>query len=147
MLLDAVRNDYHLESDEILSPIADKLVRMTPPGASSPLIAALEMMPRIRVLYDDIESVDCESLGNSKTQLRLECEDQDAESSLLNDAQVLSSLIGEWLQFYGPTTAEYILETLGIGEAELSLTLEDLVDSQKIIIGQLVEGHRWRNPL
>ena len=139
VLLDAVCNDHHLEPDEILSPIADKLVRMKPPGASSPLIAALEMMPRIRVLYDDIESLDCESLGNSKALLHFKPEDRDADSSAVDDAQELTSLIGEWLQFYGPTTSEYVQETLGIREAELSLALEDLVDSEKIIIGQLVE--------
>ena len=35
-LLDAIHRDHNLESDEILSPIADKLVRITPPDAFSP---------------------------------------------------------------------------------------------------------------
>ena len=139
-LLDAIQRDHNLEPDEILSPIADKLVRIKPPAASSPLIAALEMMPRIRALYDDVESIDCESLGVPETMLRLKNQDRRADSSAVDDAQEQTSLIAEWLQFYGPTTAEYVQETLGIGEEELSLALEDLVDSEKIIIGQLVEG-------
>ena len=65
-LLDAIHRDHNLESDEILSPIADKLVRITPPDAFSPLIAALEMMPRVRALYDDIDAVECESPGFQK---------------------------------------------------------------------------------
>ena len=138
-LLGAIRNDHHLEPDEILSPIADKIVRIKPPDASDSLIVALEMMPRIRVLYDDIATLEYESLGNPKALLCLKSQDQDADASVVDDAQELSSLIGEWLQFYGPTTSEYMQETLGIGENRLSLALDDLVDSQKIIIGQLVE--------
>ena len=138
-LLDAIHRDHNLESDEILSPIADKLVRITPPDAFSPLIAALEMMPRVRALYDDIDAVECESPGVQKALLRLNPEDQDADASALEGDQELTSVIGEWLQFYGPTTAEHVQETLGIGVEKLSLALEDLVDSQKIIIGQLVE--------
>lgn len=138
-LLDAIQRDHNLEPDEILSSIADKLVRIKPPAASSPLIAALEMLPRIRALYDDVESMDCESLGVPESMLRLKYQDQEADSSAVDDAQEQTSLIAEWLQFYGPTTAEYVQETLGIGEEELSLALDDLVDSQKIIVGQLVE--------
>ncbi len=138
-LLGAIRNDHNLEPDEILAPIAEKLVRMKPPNASDSLIVALEMMPRIRALYDEIETLEYESLGNPKALLRLKSQDEDADSSVVDDAQELSSLIGEWLQFYGPTTSEYMQETLGIGEDQLSLALDDLVDSQKIIIGQLVE--------
>ena len=139
-LLDAIRRDHGLEPDDILSPITDKLVRIKPPGVSDSLIVALEMMPRIRVLYEDIETVECESLGNPKILFRLKDEDRGANISTIDDAQELTSLIGEWLQFYGPTTAEYIQRTLGIGEEKLSLVLEDLSDSQNIIIGQLVEG-------
>lgn len=139
-LLDAIQRDHNLEPDEILSPIADKLVRIKPPAASSPLIAALEMMPRIRAFYDDVESMNCESLGVPETMLRLKNQTQRADFSAVDDAQEQTSIIAEWLQFYGPTTAEYVQETLGIGEEKLSLALEDLVDSEKIIIGQLVEG-------
>ena len=139
-LLYAIHRDHNLEPDEILAPIADKLVRIKPPAASSQLIAALEMMPRIHALYDDVESMDYESLGNPGTKLRFKYQDQGADSSAVDDAQEQTLLIAEWLQFYGPTTAEYVQETLGIGDEELSLALEDLEESEKIIIGQLVEG-------
>ena len=138
-LLDAIRNDHNLEPDEILSPIAAKLVRIKPSDASDSLIVALEMMPRICVLYDDMETLEYESLGVPNALLHFEPEDRDADSAADDDAQDFTSLIGEWLQFYGPTTAEHIGETLGIGRDELSLALGDLVDSQKIIVGQLVE--------
>ncbi len=138
-LLEAIRSDHNLEPDEILSPIADKLVLIKPPEASDSLIVALEMMPRICVLYDNIESIEGESLGKPKAPLNFKPEVKDADSSAIDDAQELTSLIGEWLQFYGPTTSEYIGETLGIAEVQLSLALDDLADSQKIIVGQLVE--------
>ena len=57
------------------------------------------MMPRIRRLYDDIDAVECESLGVPKALLRLNPEDQDADASALEDDQELTSVIGEWLQF------------------------------------------------
>ena len=38
MLLTAIHNDHNLESEEMLSPITDKLVRIKPPDASAPLI-------------------------------------------------------------------------------------------------------------
>ena len=138
-LLDAIHSDHGLEPDEILSPIAGKLVRIKPPDASDSLIVALEMMPRIRALYDDIESIECKSLGNPKAVLNSMPQDRHADSAADDDDQDFTSLIGEWLQFYGTTTADYIGETLGIGAEGLSLALEDLVDSQKIIAGQLVE--------
>ena len=78
-------------------------------------------------------------MGNPKAMLNFMPQDRDADSAADDDAQDFTSLIGEWLQFYGPTTSEHIGETLGIGRDELSLALDDLVDSQKIIVGQLVE--------
>ncbi len=138
-LLDAIRSDHNLKPEEILSPIAAKLVRIKPSDASDSLIVALEMMPRICALYDNIESIDCESIGDPKVPLHFKPEIQDANSSTDDDVQELTSIIGEWLQFYGSTTSERIGETLGIGEDQLSLALDDLVDSQRIIVGQLVE--------
>jgi ATP-dependent Lhr-like helicase len=50
----------------------------------------------------------------------------------------LDDLIGQWLQFYGPVTVEFIRETLGIEPERLQSIVEDLTDSQKIVQGQLV---------
>ena len=54
---------------------------------------------------------------------------------------MLISVLGEWLQFYGPATTEFIRTTLGIDDQRLLLALEDLIDSQKLIMGQLVTDH------
>ena len=54
------------------------------------------------------------------------------------DGDGLDALIGQWLQFYGPVTIEFIRTTFGIESERLQLIIEDLIDSQKLIQGQLV---------
>ncbi|MDY6912146.1 MAG: ATP-dependent helicase, partial [Chloroflexota bacterium] len=52
--------------------------------------------------------------------------------------EILTTLLGDWLQFYGPVSFDFIRTTLGIENGPLMLALEYLVDSQKLITGQLV---------
>jgi ATP-dependent Lhr-like helicase len=47
-------------------------------------------------------------------------------------------LLGQWLQFDGPVTVDFLQRTLGMESERLQLALEDLIDSQKVIQGQLV---------
>ncbi len=139
-LLDAIHNDHQLELDELLSSVDDKLVRVRLPRTSKLLIVAVETIPRIRTLFDDIEAVDVELFNQSTDRLRehpISLDDY-SEQTDFRDTQAVTSLLGEWLQFYGPTTAEFIQETLGIESERLQPLLEDLVDSQRIVTGQLV---------
>jgi ATP-dependent Lhr-like helicase len=52
--------------------------------------------------------------------------------------ELLTSLLGEWLQFYGPTSITNINRILGIENQRLNLALEDLIESEKLITGKLV---------
>ena len=139
-LLDAIHKDHQLELDELLHSVDDKLVRIRLPRTSKPLIVAVETIPRIRSLFGDIEVVDVEPFSQStgKPQEHLFSINDYSEQTDLNSTQAFTSLLGEWLQFYGPTTAEFIRETLGIESEQLQLMLEDLADSQSIVMGQLV---------
>ena len=139
-LLNAIHNDHRLEIDDLLPYVDDKLVRVKLPRTSQPSIVAVETIPRIRSLFDDVEAVDVEPFSQPTDQLRehLLSLDDYGEQTDPNDTQAFTSLLGEWLQFYGPITAEFIQETLGIESERLQLLLEDLVDSQRIVIGQLV---------
>ena len=139
-LLNAIHNDHQLELDELLRSANDKLVRVNIPRASKPLIAAVETIPRIRWLYGGVEGVEVEALSQStsKPQELLFPLNGCNEQTDLGSTQAITAMLGEWLQFYGPATAEFIQETLGIESEQLQLMLDDLADSQSIVIGQLV---------
>jgi ATP-dependent Lhr-like helicase len=57
-----------------------------------------------------------------------------------NGSEESATFLGQWLQFYGPVTVDFIRGTLGIEDEHLRLILEDLIDSEKVIEGQLVIG-------
>jgi ATP-dependent Lhr-like helicase len=52
--------------------------------------------------------------------------------------EVLTDVIGEWLQFCGPLTPDLVASRLGVDRQRLSLALEDLTDSRQAVVGQLV---------
>ena len=139
-LLNAIHNDHRLEIDDLLPYVDDKLVRVKLPRTSQPSIVAVETIPRIRSLFDDVEAVDVEPFSQPTDQLRehLLSLDDYSEQTDLTYTQALTSLLGEWLQFYGPITTEFIQETLGIESQQLQQMLNDLADSQTIVMGQLV---------
>jgi ATP-dependent Lhr-like helicase len=137
-LLDAVRRDHEGDPAELLQPIADKLVRMSPEKASEPLIAALEMMHRIGdALYGQGHDVPVESMGPSGDPSI--GRGQDLSASKGDPDEILLSLIGEWLQFYGPVSIPFIETTLGIEDQRLVPVLETLLDSEELVTGQLVK--------
>ncbi len=130
-LLEAVQRDYGAGLKSF-PDLLDKLIQFHPPEATDPLIVAREMLPKtLGSLYGRQRSVHVESL----TGVPLPLEEnvftkEDGESS--------DDLIGQWLQFYGPVTAEFIRDTLGVETERLQWILEDLIDSQSIVQGQLV---------
>ncbi|MFC1971780.1 DEAD/DEAH box helicase [Chloroflexota bacterium] len=134
-LLQAIRHDHELYTDELLESAAGKLVRITPPEASEPLIVARETLPRVIFgLYGNMNIPAELLLPGDVTSVVSE------EPAVPEDDrdEVLTSLLGDWLQFYGPTNFEFMQTTIGIEKQRLSLALEDLIDSQKVIMGQLV---------
>ena len=136
-LLQAMRHDVDVEPEELLDPVAEKLVLVNPPNTSHPLIVAVESLPRIvQALYvrGDMEINPLNPESRIPDTFHAPCKTQD-------DDEMLTSLLGEWLQFYGTTTVDFIRQTLGIENQRLQMALEDLIDSQKIITGQLVANH------
>jgi ATP-dependent Lhr-like helicase len=136
-LMQAMRSDHGPEAEQLLESVIGKFVRLKPPHGSEPLIIALEMMPKITEgLYETEDNLHVESLNPawplptlSRGEITSTQEDRDG---------MLISLLGEWLQFYGPTTVPFVHKALGIDHYRLVKALEDLIDSQKLITGQLV---------
>ena len=64
-LLGAMRRDHGLDPETVLASIAARLVRINPPNAAEPLIAALENLPRISLgLRWDIDSLPASRLDS-----------------------------------------------------------------------------------
>ena len=130
-LLEALQRD-HGADPKSFTDLEDKLIQFYPPESREPLFVAREMLPRmIRTLYGLEKSVRVQSL----TGVPLPKEGYRAPEGQGEDSD---GLIGQWLQFYGPVTIEFIRETLGIESERLQLIIEDLIDSQRVVQGQLV---------
>ncbi|MFC1821801.1 DEAD/DEAH box helicase [Thermodesulfobacteriota bacterium] len=146
-LLRNIENDHGIESGMLINPIAEKLVKITPSLAAESLIVALEVLPRvISTFYDQEENVSMVSLAESMVKPGAAVKETqggmraDVKTSFGEDEDLLSPLLDEWLQFYGPTTTAFVHETLGLDKGRLLLTLEALNESQQIITGKLVKG-------
>lgn len=133
-LHDAMRRDHDAVPEHIVEVVASKLARLYPPGADAPLIVAVERLAAIgAALYGVSDLPRAELLdGDEAVPLPLS-DDFDAE-------EMLTALVGEWLQFYGPRTDAFIASTLGVERGRLELALGDLLDSEKVITDDLITG-------
>jgi ATP-dependent Lhr-like helicase len=133
-LLRAMRKDHGVDPDLLILQLRDKLLQFHPADAVEPLVAAREMFFRILpTFYGPEKPVHVQSLNNAlSTPEKIE----DAVYEGRNEKW--ASLLGEWLQFYGPKTVEFVRRTLGVENERLQWALEDLIDSQKALQGHLV---------
>lgn len=128
----AIQRD-HKEGEDVLKGAAGKLVWFRPPAATAPLIAALERVPElVGALYPPESNVTIDILSGERLREELSSGDEEERNNLL------TMLVGEWLQYFGPTTTDFICTTLGVEQERLLPALEDLLDEQKLISGPLV---------
>ncbi|MHB1000729.1 MAG: DEAD/DEAH box helicase [Armatimonadota bacterium] len=127
-LLQAIEDDHGIGEEEMLRANSGKLAQVMPPLSRTPLIAAVEDLPRLRGLWNGDLSMT--SLHGELMQAPDTDADEDEESA---------GILGEWLSYYGPLSIDSIGETLGIGDERLMLEVEDLIDTQRIIQGRLVQ--------
>jgi ATP-dependent Lhr-like helicase len=134
-LLRAMQRDHGTDPNSFFD-LQYKLIQICPSEAREPVVVAREMLQRIiNHLYGLGRLVHFKSL----TDVPLPEEEfwtHEGEGEESDDLP--NSLIAQWLQFYGPVTLEFIRASLGIESERLQLIIEDLVDSQKLIQGQLV---------
>ncbi|MBN2238644.1 MAG: DEAD/DEAH box helicase [Dehalococcoidales bacterium] len=136
-LLQAVRRDHKTDTKKLQESLAERLVLVTPPAASESLVVALESLPRIvRALYGEQDMVIEPLAGTGKVP---HSGDIDSSDETDDTDEILTDILAEWLRFYGPVTFDFIRSSLGIEKERLSLVLEDSIDSQKVIMGELVK--------
>jgi ATP-dependent Lhr-like helicase len=128
-LLAAIERDHGVERNQVLEPLSGKVAKVRPPRAGEPLIAAVESLPRIIVsLYGDMEVI-AESMDGTPLH-----------ASGDSDEENPASVLGEWLQYYGPCDIPFVESALGMSRTALGLYLDELVETQTVIIGVLVSG-------
>jgi len=136
-LLQAMHDDHGTDTSELPQATDERLVRITPPASSGPLIVALEALPRIHhALYPEQDPAVQSLVGAGEVRQTARGVETTSEG---DRDELFAATLGEWLQFYGPVTFEFVQTTLGVERQRLSLALEDLIDSQKAIVGQLVK--------
>jgi len=136
-LLQAMKTDHKTDIKKLHESITDRLALINPPVASEPLVVAIETLPRItRALYRE-QDITIQSLEGSQ-DIPI-----NRNNTVLDDAEDSDEIIGdvltEWLRYYGPVTYDFIQTTLGLEKGRLSLVLEDIIDSQKVIMGPLIK--------
>jgi len=124
-LLAAIAGDA--ESDTAVIPTG-KLAQLVPADGETPLIAAVEALPRLLPLWREPPAVT--PVQGEIPTLPVDHTDSAAER--------LTDILGEWLRFYGPVSMEFIAVTLGIAPEELLPALDDLLDTRKLIEGTLL---------
>lgn len=118
-LLQVMERDHDIDSEKLLESVAGKLVKLQPPAASAPLIAAVESLPRIAsglILPAPLTPFSLEGRRLKSAPARESVGDEGD-----NNDELLNSLLSEWLQFYGPRSLAFINATLGIDRPTLSL--------------------------
>jgi ATP-dependent Lhr-like helicase len=92
------------------------------------------MLPRIiNTLYSPPETIHPETLTGVPFPV-----EKLGLPAMEGEMEDWAALLGEWLEFYGPRSVEFVRRTLGIENRRLQRALSDLIDSQKMLQGQLV---------
>ena len=130
-LMDAIRRDGH-DARAVAGAAAARLVRLSVPGAAAPLVAAREDAPRIRkALYGCSTAVTPVGLDAVEPAPR-------AASGLEPVTEAIdTALLGQWLGFYGPRSADDIAHALGLDTARLDRALDELADARQVVRGAL----------
>jgi len=132
----AVERDHGLARTALEEELAARLVRLYP-GPGVELVAALEETPRLvlalgsRVRVEPLGGGGPMDLSGARPAEEDEGEEED---------EALGWLLTEWLQFYGPLTADKLARTLGLGPGRLALALQDLAEERRIVQGRLTAG-------
>ena len=136
-LLENMRKD-HGADPKSFTDVENRLIQFYSPESGEPLIVAGEMLPgMIRSIYGPGKG----KLVCVQTLAGVPLPEEEFKVSK-EETENGEGLIGQWLQFYGPVTFEFIRHTLGIDSERLQLIIEDLTDSQKVVQGQLVTEGR-----
>ncbi len=138
-LLEAMEKDHGEISREWVASAGKKILEVRPTDAEGSLMIALEQAPVILTsLYGGMNELPMKRVTPDKDSLPRDLEDKTLYD---NGEDSFPSILGEWLQYYGPISSIKIRSLIGIEDSRLQRALEDLLDAEKLVVGRLrLEG-------
>ncbi|MCP4346922.1 MAG: ATP-dependent helicase, partial [Desulfobacterales bacterium] len=146
-LILAVERDHGIIREELLFPLAEKLVMVNMPGASVSCACAVETLPRIAECFGisgemiTVSPVSGEHEGLAQITEK-QFQNNRYEPDLLSD-QVekpsLSDFVIQWLSFYGPVEAVLLKNTMGLENEALDDLIKTLAHDQSIVADKFRE--------
>ncbi len=119
------------------------LVAYTLPGASQELVSDLGDVPRVLCLRG-VGTGDLRTLRPLLGGAHQLVVDYLRAHPHRTDSESAATLVGEYLRNRAPVTASEISAALGFGDEELPLLLDELIETESIVAGQLLEGRTER---
>ena len=138
LLLRIAADDVDSEPVAWVMALHAKVVRLR--VGNRELIIALENLPAVAhgfygaTLNEDELEILPLNTGMELPALDMQMNDLDDA----NPDELLTILLGNWLQFFGPITAQSIVEQLQVDPARVSAALQDLLDERALITGNLI---------
>lgn len=135
LLVDSVTRDGGPDAQVIANEVKSRLVCVTIPTTKCKLVFAKDQVVRVAAgMGWSISDYRVTSLQGTDLSL--------AGGSRLRDTPNAGDLLEQWLRYYGPVKRQWCRDILGISEEILDEALEDLIDSEKVVAGRLVDdGH------
>ncbi len=126
--------------EQILETALPKLAYLHSEKLKRPLIVSLEWLPKlINNWYEKKNSIQIMNAEGKDIDLnQVEWINTNEENT--EEAIPSASLLGQWLQFYGPRSITFIKKTLGIDSAKLDRFIDDLIESRQVISGVLIKN-------
>jgi len=136
MLLEKIESEVPEGFEQIKDLALIKLAILTHENSVEPLVVSLELISKIiQAWYGPKQNISLKTLsGNPFTQkpsFKIKHQGEKHEKDF--------SVLGQWLQFYGPKNIEFIQKTLGIDNHHLENHLNYLIEARQVISGKLVE--------
>jgi len=137
-LLLSIERDAGIKSGEVVDPVKDKLVYIQMPDGREALVASLEVSPLLKKVFGYLnKKISVVLLSGNKP--RFEPGLEDIISNNRTADEIVINLLGEWLRFYGPVSIVKISQYFGIDSNNLEPIFADLVDSNDLVSGKLIE--------
>ncbi|HUU68290.1 MAG TPA: DEAD/DEAH box helicase [Planctomycetota bacterium] len=137
-LLVAAERDSHSTADELLRPVAGRLALVRLPGSEAPAVMAAESVHRLLAALQVAEGE--AALAPVLPGVSFRLPPAPAAPPAAEDRDPAADWLGQWLQFYGPVSREFITRTIGIPEQRLNDIIETLLDMRQVVVDELIEG-------
>ena len=131
-LLEGIARDQNLSAEETMRQVHARLAVIDGEHLQQSFICAQERLPQLMATFFADTSVEAQTLQrNAPVEIPATGEAE------IDRREVLPLLLSEWLQFYGPRTADFLDQLLPLNSYELASILDDLQEEQIIIHGVL----------